>query len=85
MKTISIKKATQQTAKVNQFALETTEKVVVKSIDTLSDLQQKTEHWIHKFLDFSEKQQNRGFDFLEKGKATLQNKIQKKSSKKSQK
>lgn len=77
MKTISIKKATQQTAKVNQFALETTEKVVVKSIDTISDLQKKTEKFIHQVLAFSEKQQNKGFDFLEKGKASFQKKTKK--------
>ena len=77
MKTISIKKATKQTAKVNQFALDITEKVVLKSIDTISDLQKKTEKMIHQVLVFSEKQQNKGFDLLEKGKASLTKKTKK--------
>jgi hypothetical protein len=71
MKTISTKEIKKNTAKLNQFALESTEKMVLSTIDKAEDLQEFTSKSIKKTLDFSEKQQDNLFNSLEKGKKMI--------------
>ena len=71
MKTISAKDIKKNTIKLNNMALETTEKVVLKSIDKAEELQEFTAKSIKKTLDFSEKQQDKLFNNLEKSKKMI--------------
>lgn len=71
MKTISIQKGTKNLVKLNDFALEKTEKAVVTSIEKIETLQHKTDNLLKKGFDFSEKQQDKLFNSLEKGKKSI--------------
>jgi hypothetical protein len=77
MNTISTKNMKMNSAKLNKMALETTEKVVLKTIDKAEDLQKFTSTSIKKTLDFSEKQQDKIFNNLEKGKEMIWGKLNK--------
>lgn len=77
MKTLSAKDIKMNSKKLNNIALETTEKVVLKSIDKAEDLQEFTAKSIKKTLKFSEKQQDKLFNNLEKGKKTIWSKLNK--------
>ena len=77
MKTISTKDIKKNSAKLNNMALETTEIVVLKSIDKAEELQKFTAKSIKKTLDFSEKQQDKIFNNLEKGKKMIWSKLNK--------
>lgn len=71
MKTISIQKGTKNLVKLNDFALEKTEKAVITSIEKIETLQNKTDNLLKKSFDFSEKQQDKLFNNLEKGKKSI--------------
>lgn len=77
MKTISAKDIKTNTIKLNNIALETTEKVVVKSIDKAEELQEFTAKSIKKTLAFSVKQQDKLFNNLEKSKKMIWSKLNK--------
>ncbi|WP_026776965.1 hypothetical protein [Polaribacter sp. Hel_I_88] len=77
MKTISAKDIKKNSTKLNNMALETTEKVVLKSIDKAEELQEFTAKSIKKTLDFSEKQQDKLFNNLEKSKKMIWSKLNK--------
>lgn len=77
MKTLSVKEIKMNTTKLNKMALETTEKVVLKSIDKAENLQELTEKSIKKTLKFSEHQQDKLFNQLEKGKKMIWSKLNK--------
>jgi len=71
MKTISIKNIKEGTLKINEFALESTEKVVLKTIDTTEELQNFANKTLKKSLSFSEKQQDKIFINLENAKGMV--------------
>lgn len=71
MKTISINTIKKQMLHINEKALKTTEKVVVSSIDKLSEIQNKTDNYLKKGFEFSEKQQDKFFNTLEQGKKSI--------------
>lgn len=71
MKTISIKNIKEGTLKLNEFALESTEKVVLKTIDTTEELQNFANKTLKKSLSFSEKQQDKIFINLENAKGMV--------------
>ena len=71
MKTISIQNIKEQTLHINEKALKTTEKVALSSIDTLTTVQNKTENYLKKGFEFSEKQQDKFFTGLEQGKKSI--------------
>lgn len=71
METISIKNIKENTLKLNQFALESTEKVVLKTIDKAEKLQNKTSNFLQNSLNFSDKQQDNLFNNLENGKKMI--------------
>lgn len=77
MKTLSAIDIKMNTTKLNNMALETTEKIVLKSIDKAEDLQEFTAKSIKKTLKFSEKQQDKLFNNLEKGKKMMWSKLNK--------
>ena len=77
MKTISAKDIKTNTIKLNNIALETTEKVILKSIGKAEELQDFTAKSIKKTLDFSEKQQDKLFNNLEKSKKMIWSKLNK--------
>ncbi len=71
MKTISIKNIKEGTLKLNEFALESTEKVVLKTIDTTEELQNFANKTLKKSLSFYEKQQDKIFINLENAKGMV--------------
>ena len=52
MKTVSTKNIKENTTKLNQFALESTEKVVLSTIDKVENLQEFTSKTLKSTLDF---------------------------------
>lgn len=77
MKTISAKDIKTNSIKLNNMALKTTEKVVLKSIDKAEELQEFTAKSIKKTLAFSEKQQDKLFNNLENSKKMIWSKLNK--------
>ena len=77
MKTISTKIIQEQTVKLNKFALESTEKIVLKTISTTEDLQKKTSNVLKSTLIFSAKQQDKFFNNAEKAKNKIWKNINK--------
>lgn len=77
MKTITKQHIKNNALKMNQMALETTEKVVLKSIDKVEELQKFTSKSIKKTLNFSEKQQENIFNTLEKNKKNISKSLHK--------
>lgn len=71
MKTISIKEGTKNIVKLNDFALNKTEKAVVTSIEKIEEFQTKTDTFLKKGLEYSDKQQEKLFNQLEKGKKSI--------------
>lgn len=71
MKTISIKKGTKNIAKLNDLALNKTEKAVLTSIDKIEEFQTKTDEFLKKGFQYSDKQQEKLFNTLEKGKKSI--------------
>lgn len=71
MKTITATNIKENTLKINQFALKSTEKVVLKTIDTVEDLQDYTAKKLKTTFDFTAKQQDNFFNNLEKGKGKI--------------
>ena len=71
MKTISIKNIKENTLKINEFALESAEKVISKTINTTEDFQIFTEKTLKKTLNFSEKQQDIFFTKAENAKSMI--------------
>jgi len=71
METISIKNIKENTLKLNQYALESTEKVVLKAIDKAEKFQNKTSNILQNSLCFSDKQQDNLFNNLENGKKMI--------------
>lgn len=52
IKTILVKNIKKNSVKLNQFALESTEKVILTSIDKVEDLQELTSKTLKSTLDF---------------------------------
>ncbi|MGK0414572.1 MAG: hypothetical protein ACJA1B_002799 [Polaribacter sp.] len=77
MKTISKKNIKNNSVKINQMALETTERVVLKSIHKVEELQKFTSKSIRKTLEFSEKQQEKIFNTLDKNKKVISKSLNK--------
>jgi hypothetical protein len=75
MKTRTTKKIKMNSSKLNKIALETIEKVVLKSIDKAEDLQKCTSKSIKKTLAFTEKKQDDFFNNLEKNKGMIWGKL----------
>ncbi|SDS25441.1 hypothetical protein SAMN05216503_2466 [Polaribacter sp. KT25b] len=71
MEIISTKSIKENTLKLNDFALKTTEKIVSKSIDSVENLQKITSKTIKHGLKFSAKQQDNLFNNLEKEKGMI--------------
>lgn len=71
MEITSTKNIKENTLKLNNFALKSTEKIVLKTIDTAEGLQKFTSKTLKNSLQFSEKQQDKLFNNLEKGKNML--------------
>ena len=80
MKTLSIKDIKNNTTKLNEIALENTEKVALKVIDKVEELQKHTAKTIKNTLAYSEKKQDKFFNTLEKGKEMATKKINKAKS-----
>ena len=77
MKSILKQNIKNNALKMNQMALETTEKVVLKSIDKVEELQKFTSKSIKKTLKFSEKQQENIFNTLDKNKKVISKSLHK--------
>jgi hypothetical protein len=77
MKTISKANIKKQTLKLNSFALKSTEKVILKSIDTAENLQEITSKKLRSTFNFTAKQQDNFFNNLEKGKGMIWKKLNK--------
>tara|TARA_R110000765_G_scaffold396185_1_gene489977 strand:- start:49 stop:306 length:258 start_codon:yes stop_codon:yes gene_type:complete len=77
MKTISKANIKEQTLKLNSFALKSTEKVILKSIDTAENLQEITSKKLRSTFKFTAKQQDNFFNNLEKGKGMIWKKLNK--------
>tara|TARA_B100000795_G_scaffold270021_1_gene261961 strand:- start:6643 stop:6936 length:294 start_codon:yes stop_codon:yes gene_type:complete len=71
MKTISTIRIKENTLKLNQLALKTTENIVLKTIDRAENLQEITSKNLKSTFDFTAKQQDRLFNNLEKGKGMI--------------
>ncbi len=69
MKTLSQINIKEKSLQLNDYALKTTESTVLKTIKTTEKLQKLTGKSIQKSLMYSERQQDRIFNSLEKGKA----------------
>jgi hypothetical protein len=77
MRTISKANIKEQTLKLNSFALKSTEKVILKSIDTAENLQEITSRKLKSTFKFTAKQQDNFFNNLEKGKGMIWKKLNK--------
>jgi hypothetical protein len=77
MKTISKSNIKEQTLKLNSFALKSTEKMILKSIDTAENLQEITSKKLRSTCKFAAKQQDNFFNNLEKGKEMIWKKLNK--------
>lgn len=71
MKTISIKAINSNATQFNKYALKSTEKVVLKTIDKTEEIQEFSFKAIKNALNYTEKRQEIIFDKLETGKATF--------------
>lgn len=71
MKTISIKAINSNATQFNKYALKSTEKVVLKTIDKTEEIQEFSFNAIKNALNYTEKRQEIIFDKLETGKATF--------------
>jgi hypothetical protein len=71
MKIISIKAINSNATQFNKYALKSTEKVVLKTIDKTEELQEFSFKAIKNTLNYTEKRQEIIFDKLETGKATF--------------
>jgi hypothetical protein len=76
MKTIT-KKITKKATEVNDALLNTTEKSVLKGIDTISRAQQFTDSKIKKGFEKSEQAQDTIFNYLENSKGFIWKKLNK--------
>jgi Na+/phosphate symporter len=77
MKTISKINIKENALKLNNFALKSTEKAVLKTIDTAEQMQKKTSKKLKSGFKFAEKQQDQFFNNLEKGKGMIWKKLNK--------
>ena len=77
MKTISKANIKEQILKLNSFALKSTEKTILKSIDTAENLQEITSKKLRSNCKFAAKQQDNFFNNLEKGKGMIWKKLNK--------
>ncbi|NVJ89230.1 MAG: hypothetical protein HWD82_07295 [Flavobacteriaceae bacterium] len=77
MKTISIKNSAKNITKLNDLALDKTEKVVNSSFEVIEKAQLKADSLIKKGLQFSDKKQNNIFNALEAGKKSIWKKANK--------
>ncbi|PQB07788.1 hypothetical protein BST83_11975 [Polaribacter filamentus] len=77
MKTIYKANIKEKTLKLNSFALKSTEKVILKSIDTAENLQELTSKKLRSIFKFTAKQQDNFFNNLEKGKGMIWKKLNK--------
>ncbi|QNM85814.1 hypothetical protein H9W90_01455 [Polaribacter pectinis] len=77
MKTISTINIKDNTLKLNDFALESTEKAVLKTINTTEDLQKFTAKKLKSTLSFTAKQQENFFNKAENVKSLVWKKINK--------
>jgi hypothetical protein len=71
VKTISTINIKENTLKLNKIALISTEKVVLKTIDTAESLQEFTSKTLKSSFDFTAKQQDNFFNNLEKRKGMI--------------
>jgi hypothetical protein len=71
MTTISRKTIKESALKINEFALENTEKVILKTIDKVEDFQGLTAEKLKNGLEFTAKQQENIFNNLENAKGMV--------------
>lgn len=71
MTTISRKTIKESALKVNEFALENTEKIILKTIDKVEDFQGLTAEKLKNGLEFTAKQQENIFNNLENAKGMV--------------
>jgi hypothetical protein len=71
MTTISRKTIKESALKVNEFALENTEKIILKTIDKVEDFQGLTAEKLKSSLEFTAKQQENIFNNLENAKGMV--------------
>jgi len=77
MKTISKANIKEQVLKLNNFALKSTEKTILKSIDRAENLQEITSKKLRSTFKYTAKQQDNFFNNLEKGKGMIWKKLNK--------
>jgi hypothetical protein len=77
MKTISKANIKEQALKLNNFALKSTEKMILKSIDRAENLQEITSKKLRSTFKYKAKQQDNFFNNLEKGKGMIWKKLNK--------
>ncbi|MEE9409199.1 MAG: hypothetical protein V3V28_14115 [Polaribacter sp.] len=71
MKTISTSNIKENTLKLNELALKSTEKVALKTINTVGNFQSYTSKTIKNSLNFTAKQQDNFFNNIENAKEII--------------
>ena len=77
MKTISKANIKEQVLKLNNFALKSTEKTILKLIDRAENLQEITSKKLRSTFQYTAKKQDNFFNNLEKGKGMIWKKLNK--------